>query len=99
METTDQSFSVDLSGVIPYDIGQITGWEITGDPVCTGGVSAANVKIGGADSYDPGLITGVFSNGQAGDTVTVAVKVTAENYDCYNNTGYHTYLCFTLSNQ
>ncbi|MBR0303310.1 MAG: BspA family leucine-rich repeat surface protein, partial [Clostridia bacterium] len=82
-ETTDRSFSVDLSGIVPYDAGQITDWSVTGEPVCTGGVRASDIAVGNTDGSDPGVVTGEFSGGQDGDTILIPVKVTAGNYDCY----------------
>ena len=76
VEKTESDFSVDLSDVIPDDIGAIDSYVINGEVSTGGSVTVSDPAV------SDGIVTAQFSGGAKGDTITIPVKINAANYDC-----------------
>ena len=74
------SISIDsVSSKVPVNAGTVTGYAIgAGGVTKTGSV---NVTASSIDATT-GVISLTISNGAQNDTITVPVKITAQNYDC-----------------
>ena len=68
------NMSVDISSSIPADVGSVTGYAL-------GSVShTGDVDVSGCAISTSGVITATLSNGKSGNTITVPVTLTVQNY-------------------
>ena len=72
-----QNISISVASAVPADAGTISGYALNGAASTTGSVTVSGAEVSAA-----GLVTATLTDGAAGDTITVPVKITAQNYDC-----------------
>ena len=72
-----KSISISVASAVPADAGTIGGYAVNGTASTTGAVTVSNAAVSAA-----GLVTATLTGGAANDTITVPVKITAQNYDC-----------------
>ena len=71
------SISISISSAVPADAGTISGYALNTEVTITGAVT-----VSGAAVSSEGLVTATLSGGEANDTITIPVRITAHNYDC-----------------
>ncbi len=68
---------VPIDASIPKDAGVVSGYALDFEVSATGSVKINNAKVS-----PEGVVTADLSDGADGDTITIPIKVTANNYDC-----------------
>ncbi len=68
---------VPIDASIPKDAGVVSGYALDSEVSATGSVKINNAKVS-----PEGVVTADLSDGEDGDTITIPIKVTANNYDC-----------------
>ena len=71
------NIGVPISSVVPADSGTISSYSINGAVVFSGSVTVSNAAVS-----NEGVVTAELQGGTENDTITIPVKIIAQNYDC-----------------